>query len=177
MLQKQYTKFLGTPIVEQTTGELLGEVYDLIIDNQTGKIEAFWVKQGILAGSDKILSVNDIIEWKIKIYVSDPDTIIFPDEIIKIREVIEKDISVYSNKVKTLSGKHLGRVVDLFFDPITCQILQIEIAKSIFGIKHQKRLIPFSDIYEITKEAVILKDDYRYDNLKLKEALDLSEAV
>lgn len=177
MLQKQYTKFLGTPIIDQNNGNVLGEIYDLIIDEQKGKVEAFWVQKGILSGAEKILTVNDIIEWKIKIYVNDGDSIVSPNEIIKIREIIERGVSFYLNKVQTLSGKNLGRVFDFFFDPLTGQILQIEVAKSFLGVKFQKRLIPFSEIYEIKPEAVILKDDYKYETLKLKNTLDLTEVA
>ena len=177
MLQRQYTTLLNIPIVEMSTGKELGKVYDLIIDDQTGKIEGFWVSSGLMSGSDKMVSINDVADWKIKIYIDDPDSIIEPDEIVKIKEILERNIYIYLNKVKTISEKKLGKVIDIFFDPISNQIIQIQIAKNIFGFKYQKRLIPFSEIYKITKKAVILKNDYKTSSVKLEKVFDLSEAV
>lgn len=177
MLQKQFTKILQTPIVEHQTGQKLAEVYDLIIDPETGKLEAFWIKQNAFSGNDKILSINDVLEWKIKIYIQDEDVFIAPEEIIKIKSILEKEIPIFMHKVKTLSGTKIGRVIDIFFEPITNQIIQIQTAKFFFGFKYEKRLISYSEIYEITKEAIILKDEYRYSTLRIKEFLDLNEAI
>lgn len=177
MIQRQYTTILGAKIVEQETGEELAVVYDLIIDPETGKLEAFWVNQGFFSGAEKILSLNDVIEWKIKVYIQDTDVFINPAEILKIKEIIKKKIPIFMHKVKTLSGSKLGRVIDIFFDPITNKIIQIQIAKSLLGLKYAKRLIPFSEIYQITREAVFLKDEYKFSSIKVEELLDLSEAV
>ena len=177
MLQKQYTTLLNTSILNRETGEEVGEVYDLIIDPKTGKIEAFWVKQGLLPGADKILSINDISEWKLKIYITDEDSIINPNEILKVKGIIAEGISIYLQRVKTLSGQKLGKVVDIFFDPILAQIVQIQVAKNFLGIPYAKRLISFLEIYEINQDFVVLKDYYKYTSIKVKEVLDLSEAV
>jgi len=177
MLQKQYTSFLNTPILNKQTGEKLGEIYDLIIDTKTGKIEAFWVKQEIFIGATKVLSLNDISECKIKIYVQDKDAIVNPQEILKVQKIIKEEFFLYLNKVQTLSGTKLGKVTDFFFDCLTGQIIQIQISKNFLGIKYAKRLIPFSEIYEIKKDIVILKNNYHCTQIKAKEVLDLSKAV
>ncbi len=177
MLQKQYTTLLNTPILDRQTGEELGEVYDLIVDTQTGKVEAFWVKQNLFVGADKILDINDITEWKLKIYIDDEDSILNPDEIVRIKKILKTSINIYLHKVKTLSGTRLGRLTDFFFDPMTGQILQIQVAKNFLGIKYAKRLISFAEIYEINEDAVILKDDYECTSMRVKNILDLSEAA
>lgn len=177
MLQKQYTTFLNTPILNQETGDKVGEIYDFIIDPETGKIEAFWVKQGVFYGAEKILAFNDILELKLKVYIEDEDSILNPDEILKVQEILQKGIGLYYHKVKTLSGIRLGRVTDFFFDPISGQVMQIQVTKNFLGFKYAKRLIAFFEIYEITEDAVILKDDFKYTALKVKDTLDLTEAV
>ncbi len=173
MLQKQYTKLLNTPILNRQTGEEVGEIYDLIIDPDTGKIEAFWVKQGLLSGAEKVLSINDVTEWKLRLYIDDNDSIVNPNEILKIQKILKKEIHLYLHKVKTLSGSKLGRAIDLFLDSMSGQILQIQVAKNFFGFKYSKRLVRFSEIYEINKNAIVLKNDYKYTPLKIKEVLDL----
>lgn len=177
MLPKQYTTLLGNPIVNSQTGEELGEVYDVIIDVETGKLEAFWVKRGVLSGADKILSLHDVSEWKLKVYVKDEDAIINPEEIIKVREIVQQNIHLYLHPVETLSGIKLGEVDDIFFDSMTGQILQIQVAKNFCGFKYNKKLIAYTEIYEVNSKAVVLKDDYKYTSMKLKEVLDLSEAI
>lgn len=177
MLQKQYTVFLNTPVLNKETGEELGTIYDFIIDHQTGRVEAFWVKNGLFSGAEKILAFNDIADLKLKVYVEDADSIVNPEDIFKVQEILKQGIPFYYHKVKTFSGIKLGRVTDFFFDPMTGQIMQIQVAKVFLGFQYAKRLIGFFEIYEINEEAVILKNDYKYTPLKVKEVLDLSEAT
>ncbi len=71
---KFFSEIVGTPILDHSTGGLLGLIKDMIIDPDTGKIEAFWVKPATVPIVDGVIQVKSILEWKKNVYIkSDRD--------------------------------------------------------------------------------------------------------
>jgi sporulation protein YlmC with PRC-barrel domain len=157
---KHYSSIIGTPVLNFDDGSLLAVIEDIIVDPETGKIEAFWVKPLTLAISDAIIQSQDIVEWKKNVYVKNESFISDPAEIIKISEILAKKVYLIGNKVKNQKGKNYGKVYDLDFSCDTFYVRQIYARRSVFGIfKYESRIFSFDSIIEITDKAIIIDDE------------------
>ena len=157
---KFYSTIIGTPVLNFDDGSLLAVLQDVVVDPETGKIEAFWVKPLALSISDAIIQSSDIAEWKKNIYVKNESVISDPAEIIKITEILTKKTYVIGNRVRNQKGKNYGRVYDLDFNTDTFYVRQIYVQKSIFGIfKYLNRIFSFDSIIEVTEKAIIIDDE------------------
>jgi sporulation protein YlmC with PRC-barrel domain len=160
MMIKNYSSIIGTPVLNFDDGSLLAVMEDVIVDPETGKIEAFWVKPLTLPIADAILQSQDIAEWKKNVYIKNESLISDPDEVIKITDILTKNIYVIGNKVKNQKGKNYGRVYDLDFNCDTFYVRQIHAQKSVLGIfKYESRIFSFDSIIEMTEEAIIIDDE------------------
>jgi len=155
---KSYKEIIGTPILKNQDGELLGIIYDVIIDPETGKIEAFWIKCSTLPIGNGILQNSSILDWKYKIYIKGEQEISLPDEIIKITEILSKKILFIGNTVRNESGDRLGKIYDLEFDTTNYLIKNLYSSKIFLGFKFNKRIFSFENIIEALPDHILVKD-------------------
>jgi len=156
---KNYKSIIGTPILDFDDGNILATVRDIVIDPDTGKIEAFWVKPLTVPIFDAVIQSQDIVEWKKNIYVKDDSVISDPADIIKISNILMKNTFVIGNRVQSEEGKLLGKVYNFDFDSNSFYLKQIHVEHSILGlIKYERRIFSFDSIVEILPEIIIVKD-------------------
>ncbi|MBN1258232.1 PRC-barrel domain-containing protein [Candidatus Peregrinibacteria bacterium] len=157
---KTYLSILGSQIIDFDDGSSLGLIRDVIVDPDTGKIEAFWVKPFTLPLKHAVLQSQDIIEWKKHVYVRGESCISDPAEIIKVADILTRHTYVIGNRVRGQSGKKYGRVFSLDFDASQYYIRNIYVQKSFFGFfSYNKRVFSFDSILEILPDMILLNDD------------------
>jgi sporulation protein YlmC with PRC-barrel domain len=156
---KEYRSIIGTPILHFDEGTLLAFIKDVVIDPDTGKIEAFWVKPLTVPISDAVIQSQDILEWKKNIYIKNESVISEPADIIRISDILAKQIYIIGNRVQNEAGDSYGRVYSIDFKTDTFYIRQIYVQKSILGlINYDGRIFSFDNIIEITPSAIIIDD-------------------
>ena len=89
---KNHRSIIGTSVLHFDDGSLLAVLRDVIIDPDTGKIEAFWVKPLSLPIANAVIQSQDIVEWKKNIYLKNESVIADPADIIKVTD--KKDASL-----------------------------------------------------------------------------------
>ncbi len=151
-----YSKFVGTPVFLESGGRPLCRLENLLIDSDNGKVVAF----GVAPHFKKIISPMDVRLWTSQILIRDHDDIVSYDEILNAQRVVEKNIPILGNKVYSQEGDYLGKVFDYAVHPQMLILTKIFVAKSILGlVQLNRRIIPYSCIYEIMPKKIIVKTD------------------
>jgi sporulation protein YlmC with PRC-barrel domain len=161
---KDFYSTKGLPVFPFHGHEPIAFVQDVIINPDTGKLEALWVRPMLLPIAFGILDFNDIVEWKRNLYVRSENVIAEPGEIIRINAILDRNISFMKNNVVSESGEALGKVVNLDFDSRDGILRHLYVQKGFLGFSWERRVFDFASILEVTPEAIIVKD------LELKSA-------
>lgn len=118
---------------------------------ETGQIIAF------LVGLAKVLSPVDIEKWrKTSIQVSKKTALLHPKEILRLNDFGLQRSYLNGKKVLSKSGRKMGKVRDFTIETSTHSVLTFMVSKRFLGIEWDKRIFPYKDIAEVTKEAIIL---------------------
>lgn len=170
-----YSKFTGTPVFLESGGNPLCRLSDLLIDPDNGKVVAF----GVAPNFKKVISPMDVRLWTNQILIKDYDDIVSYDDILLAKRVLDKNAPVLGNKVFSQEGEYLGKVIDYAVHPQLLVLKKIFVAKSFLGLIHiNRRIIPYSCIYQILPNKIIVKIDAEVleEELEAKKALTLDPA-
>lgn len=156
---KSVRQIIGNHVVGHEDGAVLALVRDIIINPDTGKIEAFWVKPLNLPVKNAILLADSILEWKKNIYINDERELAEADDIIKISEILSRNTQFIQNIAINESEDVLGRVVDVDFDTDKLYLKSIYVEKSILGLfKLSSRIFSYDSIIKVMPEYILVKD-------------------
>lgn len=157
---KQASSILGGQIISFKTGRKIGEVLDFVADSNSGQILALVAKKSIFGKPKKIISTVDVLEIVSKaVVVNSEESITLPEEVVRASEIIKTKIKLLGNRVKTESGKYLGRVSDFVFEMPGFNLSKLYLSENIFSLVAGEKVIDASKIKKITKHAVIVSDD------------------
>lgn len=146
---------IGTPIVTERQGSVIGMIKAPIIDPETGQVVALMV--GVL--KQKVLVPRDIIKWsRGVIYIHDAADIVSIEEILRAKEVFKKYTPIFGEKVFTKSGEFLGKVFDYEINTEKMALSKIFTAKELLLFRYDKIEIPSKNIIEIRRKKIIVKD-------------------
>jgi len=161
-MEKYYSQTVGNAVVTES-GQRLARVYDLAVNTDTGKIVGFFTDP---AGK-KVVAPIDVIQWGSVLTVHDEESILESEEIQQVMESLKSGIRIFRNRVVTKSGEDLGRVIDFAVNNKFFILTKLLVAKSFLGlIYYRKRLIPATDIIEVTKDKIIVKEPLKTEPLK-----------
>ena len=159
-MRRLYSEIIGSQFKDTHTGEVLALLKDLIIDPETGKVEAFWVKPMTVPLSNAIIQVQDVLDWKKHIYVKGEQVIADPADVIRITDILEKKRLFMGNSVRGEAGDQFGRVYNLDFDSKTYYLKNISTQKSVLGIiGYDSRIFSYSRIVEVLENEIIVDDN------------------
>jgi sporulation protein YlmC with PRC-barrel domain len=151
----RFSMSVGTPVVEEDTGEVLGTIAGILIQPDTGKIEGFFVGiPGLLTSRTLFLSGLDILRWGARVYVRDADTLSPLEEHIRLQSLIAEARPLLGQRIVTESGKGLG----------TCADVQFETASLVLEWLFPRKMLrwgtglPVSQIIEVRKDAILVRD-------------------
>ncbi len=159
LMIKEYQSIIGTPILHFEEGSLLALLKDVVIDTDTGKIEAFWVKPATILTANAVIQSQDIVEWKKNIYIRNNSVISDPADIIRISDIMAKRTYIIGNHVQNQAGDYYGKAYSIDFDTETFYLKQIYVRRSILGlINYDNRIFSFDNIIEVTPSSIIIDD-------------------
>jgi len=147
-------KLIGLPVAAMDTQSKVGEIRQILIDPENGRLLGFLVSTGELLGTKKVLSVIDIKEWDPNgIVVSSIENLIGKSEIVRVKEILKKKIFILGMKAITESGKSLGEVEDILLDTDTECVVKYYLKDLM-----QSRVFPAEKVVKIEKEIVFSDD-------------------
>lgn len=163
-MEKLYTQTIGLPVVTEH-GRIVGRVFDIIVNPDTGKIAAF-----VLGPTgQKVVSPIDVLSWSNALIINDEESILNPEDIQIVAHINQKNIRIKGQKVVTKSGEYIGKVGDIAFNSKMFMLTVLLIGKSFLGIYYDKKNVAHKDILEITSEKIIIKDPLRLIPVKAKK--------
>ena len=151
----------------------VGKVIDVIIDPDTGKFKALWVRS--LRGL-RILSFIDIIRWKRnEIMVSNEQAFSLPEELPRLQDIFDKEVPVINAPV--FEKKHkIGRVHNITFDTISPRIVALHVRTG-FLFWGKQFIVPYSRIKKISKKGIFLSDPGLKVKSPIKDTLPLKKKL
>ena len=149
---KKGRDLLGLPIIENVTGQRLGEVEDLVYQPGKFKISGFLIDKGNWIHSAKQVSVETA-----------PIVAVTGIKVATAKVLKAKGSHLVSTlqgkKVKTAGGKLLGTVQDVLLDDTCTAITGLEISDGfISDIVSGRAEISRGGIVKLSKDAVIVEN-------------------
>jgi len=172
-MDRYYSQTVGMPIMTEG-GHRLGRVHDIVMNTETGKIAGFLTD----SGGKKVLAPIDVLHWGSVMTVHDEESILESEEIHQVMDSLKKGIKIMRNRVVTKSGEELGRVIDFAVNDKFFLLTKLIVGKNFLGLfYHKKRLIPATDIIEIRKDKIIVKDPLKAETIKATAKLRVDTAT
>lgn len=141
-------------VLEEGTEELLGWVDRLLIHPDTGKIVGFFLR-GAGIGREHIpfIAAQDVHRMGLHLSVR-RDALSESGDLVRLRPLLEQPRPILGQRMRTESGKSLGRCRDVQFDSRHLVVTWL-FPKKFFrwGIA-----LPLSAVREVTKDAIIVRD-------------------
>jgi sporulation protein YlmC with PRC-barrel domain len=153
-----YSQIVGTFVIREEDGQIIALINDIIINPDTGKIEAFWVKPVTMPFSNAIIKSESIIKWGKKIHIQGEGDIAEAEDVIKISEILAQNIYFIGNIVKNEAGATLGKVYDLDFDTEKLYLRQIYSEKRFLIFSYNQRIFSYNAILKATPDHILVKD-------------------
>ena len=157
---KDFRSLVGAKVLEYSSGQLLAMISGIVVDPDTGMVEAFWVKPLTLPYKNAILKTSDIVEFKKHLYVKGDRVLAQAEDLIRISEILEDGRVFLGAGVQSEGGNSYGKCINLTFDTQTYALKQIYSRKSILGlITLDERIFSYNDIIKVLPESIIVNDD------------------
>lgn len=144
----------GLPIASIQDNAKVGAVKSALIDTKSGNILGMVANQGLFTPPN-FIAFNDIKSIsRDGLVVQSKDDIVAISDVVKAKEVYDKGFPIIGLKVKTKSGKRLGRVTDLALSLEMGCIAQFYVSAFL-----SERIINRTKVINITKKGVTVEDD------------------
>ncbi|OGJ59802.1 hypothetical protein A2881_00855 [Candidatus Peribacteria bacterium RIFCSPHIGHO2_01_FULL_55_13] len=145
----------GASVVDRA-GELLGTLSGVFLHPDTGKVEGIFVAvpAGLTGTEHPFCAFEDIIHWGAVVQISGRDAFAPLEDRIRLAPVIASGRTVVGQPIRTESGRLLGTCRDVQFDTEKMRVEWL-FPRRFFrpGVA-----LPISDVVEIRKDAIIVRD-------------------
>jgi len=149
-------KLIGLPVAAMDTQSKVGQIRQILIDPENGRLLGFEVATGGILSPKKILAISDIRDWDPNGLVTESiNNLIGPSEVLRIKNILDKKIFLLGMKAKTESGKSLGAVEDLLLDTETECVTKYYL-KDLLG---QARILSADKVIKIDRRQITFADD------------------
>lgn len=169
----RFSSILGYEVGDEETGEVLGKVRGILVHPDTGKVEGFFVRTRGMFSVPLFLASMDIRRWGSRIHVRHHDVLVPIGEHIRLQSLLEEKRPVLGQLIRTERGKTLGHCRDLEFDTEQSILLRLYLRRFF----REAPPIPASDILEVRRDAIIVRDPKRPQPAKEPTAAEVATAV
>ena len=154
---KKTLEIIGLPVVDLSTGNQLGTVYDLVINAEKGSADYFIVDDGFILLGAKVIDARDVKgigEYALTVEKKEAvKDIIMVDSAVNL---YKKKIKVKSTKVLTQKGKLIGETGEIYISENDCLISAVEFYP--YDNKAKARIIPRKGIVTFGENLVVVVD-------------------
>jgi len=162
-MQLLASSLIGVNVLSIHSGQNLGKIAGWLVASKDLKIELFIVE--VLDKKQLYLMTADIrslgVGAKSLVIIDSADKLSEKEDLLRHQDIIESKFNLMGLKVVTQSGKKVGKVKDLSIDYQDFFILKLHIkAKVLQRITNERLMIDRTDIVELKKDRIIVKDGY-----------------
>ena len=154
------TDLIGKPIIAYDSGRKVGTVRDLIFSQNQSALVALLTEEPKWFGSGKIVLVADIKAIGIDgILIDNAELIQSADKVPAVQHVIEQQNVLRGTEIMTISGRNLGKMVDLYFDAKTGDVEGYEVSGGVFSDAYTGRsFVPVNRTFHIGQDFAFVPD-------------------
>lgn len=144
----------GLPVASIQDNAKVGVVRSALIDTQSGNIMGMIVNIGLFLPV-KFIAFSDIKDIsRDGLVVQNKDEIVALADIVKAQEAYQKGFPLIGLKVKTKSGRRVGRVTDLALSLQIGCVMQFYVSGLL-----SERIIDYTKVTSLTKKGITIEDD------------------
>lgn len=144
----------GTEVINQTTGDRIAPVRDVVLSADLRQIPALVLGDGGLFSAQLVVRWPAIISLGDVIVVAGTTPLPTINEDAEIAELRKRAVRITGVAVITATGERLGTVSDIGFDD-QGHVLGYEIAHGVLGGLIGQRFLPSEQIQSVGKDAII----------------------
>jgi uncharacterized protein YrrD len=149
-------KIIGLPVIEAISGTKIDFIKNIIIDPESGRLEALLIKKRYPWQKTRIVSFKDVSQFYADgVLVKNPECIVVASEVFKANDILKKKILLIGSSVLTQNGQKLGFLEDFIFDTTFCGLLTLIVKKS---FSSERRIISAERILSILRKKIIIRD-------------------
>ena len=144
----------GLPVASIQDNAKVGVVRSALIDTKSGNIMGMIVNVGLFLPV-RFIAFDDIKDISRNgLVVQNKDEIVAIADIAKAQEAYKKGFPLIGLKVKTKSGRRLGRVTDLSISLQIGCVMQFYVSALL-----SERIINYTKVISATKKGITIEDD------------------
>lgn len=154
------TDLIGKPIIAYDTGRKLATVQDLIFNQNQGALVALLTEEPNWFSAGKIIAVSEIKAIGIDgILVHSENAIVPVKQVPAVHELLNHNNILRGTEIMTVSGRNLGKMVDLYFDGYTGVVEGYEVSGGLFSDAYTGRsFVPTTDTVRIGYDFAFVPD-------------------
>lgn len=150
-MKQIWSNLYGSPIALSEEEGTLGRLNGVFMNPENGQVIAY------LVGLGRVLAPSEIEQWKPDhIQIASADALVSPYDILRLQTYGLRRSFLYGKKVRSQSGKGMGRVDDFTIDTMTNSIISFSCSKGFWGLKWDQRIFSISDVFEVTENHIVL---------------------
>jgi sporulation protein YlmC with PRC-barrel domain len=153
-----FSQLIGHPLVDITEGRKIGEVRDVLLDEQRRVIQAFSTKGGLLRGPTYVPALKATIGADAVTF--QPGTLAGQDTSWLDR--LPKASEIIGMRVLTNTGKLIGTVDNLRLDPNNNTLLALEVKPEHTSTQHRlgsgRRLMPATGVISYGPDTIVAQE-------------------
>jgi uncharacterized protein YrrD len=151
---------IGKKVTSIQKGKNIEDVDDLVYDPSEGKVKALLVDTGGWFSDAKVILFEDVKSFGKDAIVVESDDVIkkASDVPQRIAHIAKDDTYLTKTKVMTEEGMELGQVTDIYFDPNSGKVSELEVSQGAFkNVASGKKRVQVSDIIKVGEDVTIVK--------------------
>jgi len=150
------SKLENLPVIELENQRKVASVVDCVIDPKSGRFLGVVVQVGQILAKNQFVANKDLIQLlPTAVLVANDDKITEISEVVRANELYKKHFRLQGKRVKTKTGRYLGKVEDFLISDEERGLVKIYV-RNLFS----DRIIPYSAIVKIDQRTVVVKDDF-----------------
>lgn len=152
-------KIQGLPIYAKDTAEKLENIDDAIFDDTSKKLVGFLVKEAGLVSEPKAIAFSAIQSIGLDaVWVDNKQAMQPAKQLLKsLKKEAKNDNYLSKAEIITESGIVLGRIIDVYFDPLTGAVTHFEFVNLSEDLSLlEKKVIMLDQVVHIGKDAVVV---------------------
>ncbi len=151
---------IGLTVVSINNGKKVAKIKDIVYDPRDQRVKAFLLDEGGWFTDARILLIEDIRSiGQDAVMIEGPELIKKASEITERVASIAKDDNLLTRTVLiTDTGKKLGSVSDIVFDPVSGIVEELEVSQGIKNFQSGKKTVHINQIITVGEDATIVKE-------------------
>lgn len=151
----RFSSAVGLPVIDEEMMEQLGQVAQVLLHPDTGKVEGFFVRTpGLFQGEELFLASEDIRHWGLRVVVRGSGVLAPVEERIRLASLLEEGRPFLGQRIVTETGRVLGRCADVQFETTHFFVEWFWPRK----FWRWRDPLPLSQIVDVRKDAIVVRD-------------------